>query len=243
MLNHYLIIFLIAIATQLTNAQEKSAFNDILNNNESFKYHDEWGKNNYLKLIKKFNLTPLKKGEIIFLGNSITAEGEDWKKRLDNSKVRNRGIGGDTSDGVIARSPEIIYSEPLAVFLLIGINDLYNNTIETPSVNYIADNIILIAEKIKNGSSDTKVFVQTLLPISRKKSRRNYKLYNESIRMINKIIIQNEKKNLYSVIDLYSLFVNKKGELKKELSYDGLHLNNEGYRVWSNYIKPLVDSL
>ena len=62
-------------------------------------------------------------------------------------------------------------------------------------------------------------------------------------KIINKIIIENQEKELYSVIDLYSIFVNNKGQLKNDLTYDGLHLNKKGYEVWSKFIKPITDSL
>ena len=223
--------------------QEKNIYEYLPNNNEHLIYHDDWGKNNYKKLLNQFNSQPLNNGEIIFLGNSITAEGKDWSTRLNNSIIRNRGIGGDTTDGIFARSGEIIDSNPNAVFLLIGINDLYNNTIDKPSVNYIANNIINIAKKIKTGSVNTKVFIQTLLPISKKKSRKFYKLYNQSIKNINKIIIENQENELYSVIDLYSIFVNNRGQLINKLTNDGLHLNEKGYKLWSKFIKPITDSL
>lgn len=243
MLNNYLLLSLILINSQLIIGQEKNIFDYLPDNNEHLIYHDDWGKNNYVKLLHQFNLSPLKKGDIVFLGNSITAEGKNWNARLNNSKVRNRGIGGDTTDGVLARLGEIIDSEPSAVFLLIGINDLYNNSIQEPSVNYIANNIIEIAKKIKTNSNDSKVFIQTLLPISIKKSTKDYELYNHSIGTINEIIVENQQKKLYSIIDLYALFVNSEGELREDLTYDGLHLNEEGYKVWSNFIKPIIDSL
>lgn len=243
MLNNYLLLSLILINSQLIIGQEKNIFDYLPDNNEHLIYHDDWGKNNYVKLLHQFNLSPLKKGDIVFLGNSITAEGKNWNARLNNSKVRNRGIGGDTTDGVLARLGEIIDSEPSAVFLLIGINDLYNNSIQEPSVNYIANNIIEIAKKIKTKSNDSKVFIQTLLPISIKKSTKDYELYNHSIGTINEIIVENQQKKLYSIIDLYALFVNSEGELREDLTYDGLHLNEEGYKVWSNFIKPIIDSI
>ena len=242
-MNHNLFFFLLLINAQLIVGQEKNIYEYLPKNTEYLIYHDDWGKNNYKKLLNQFNSDPLNSGEIIFLGNSITAEGKDWSTRLNNSIIRNRGIGGDTTDGVLARSGEIIDSNPTAVFLLIGINDLYNNTIETPSENYIANNIINIAKKIKTSSVNTKVFIQTLLPISKKKSRKFYKLYNQSIKNINKIIIENQENELYSVIDLYSIFVNNRGQLINKLTNDGLHLNEKGYKLWSKFIKPITDSL
>ena len=242
-MNHYLLISLLLFNTQLIIGQEKNIFDYLPKNNQHLIYHDDWGKKNYNKLLNQFNSNPLNNGDIIFLGNSITAEGKAWSVRLDNSIIRNRGIGGDTTDGILARSGEIIDSNPTAVFLLIGINDLYNNTIESPSINYIANNIINIAKGIKTNSTKTKVFIQTLLPISIKKSPKHYKLYNHSIKTINKIIIENQQNKSYTVIDLYSLFVDNKGQLKNDLTYDGLHLNEQGYEVWSNFIKPITDSL
>tara|TARA_X000000950_G_scaffold31995_1_gene34552 strand:- start:1702 stop:2430 length:729 start_codon:yes stop_codon:yes gene_type:complete len=242
-MNHYLLISLLFINTYLIFGQEKNIHEYLPKNTEHLIYHDDWGRNNYNKLLNQFNSQPLNNGEIVFLGNSITAEGKDWSDRLDNPIIRNRGIGGDTTDGVLARSGEIIDSEPTAVFLLIGINDLYNNTFETPSVNYIANNIVNIAKKVKTGSVNTKVFIQTLLPISKKKSRKFYKLYNQSIKNINKIIIENQENELYSVIDLYSIFVNNRGQLINKLTNDGLHLNEKGYKLWSKFIKPITDSL
>tara|TARA_Y200000002_G_scaffold67025_1_gene51929 strand:+ start:2098 stop:2826 length:729 start_codon:yes stop_codon:yes gene_type:complete len=242
-MNHYLLVTFLLINTQVIIGQEKNIYEYLPKNNEHLIYHDDWGKNNYNKLLSQFNSSPLNNRDIIFLGNSITAEGKDWSSRLDNSIIRNRGIGGDTTDGVIARLGEIIDSNPTAVFLLIGINDLYNNTIEKPSVSYIANNIINIAKKIKSNSSNTKVYIQTLLPISKKKSYNYYDLYNQSIKRINKIIIENQQKGLYSVIDLHSLFVDNKGQLRSDLTYDGLHLNEQGYLVWSNFVKPIIDLL
>ncbi len=242
-MNHYLLVTFLIINTQVIIGQEKNIYEYLPKNNEHLIYHDDWGKNNYNKLLSQFNSSPLNNRDIIFLGNSITAEGKDWSSRLDNSIIRNRGIGGDTTDGVIARLGEIIDSNPTAVFLLIGINDLYNNTIEKPSVSYIADNIINIAKKIKSNSSNTKVYIQTLLPISKKKSYKYYDLYNQSIKRINKIIIENQQKGLYSIIDLHSLFVDNKGQLRSDLTYDGLHLNEEGYLIWSNFVKPITDLL
>ncbi len=242
-MNNYLLVPILLINTQLIISQEKNIYEYLPKNNEHLIHHDDWGKNNYNKLLDEFNSSPLNKGDIIFLGNSITAEGKDWSSRLGNSIIRNRGIGGDTTDGVLARLGEIIDSNPAAVFLLIGINDLYNNTIEKPSVSYIANNIIDIAKKIKSSSSNTKVYIQTLLPISKQKSFKYYDLYNQNIKKINKIIIENQQQGLYTVIDLHSLFVDNKGQLINDLTYDGLHLNERGYVIWSNFIKPITDLL
>ena len=39
-------------------------------------YQDDWGKNNYKKVIEEFKKSPLDFGQIVFLGNSITRSEE-----------------------------------------------------------------------------------------------------------------------------------------------------------------------
>lgn len=75
------------------------------------------------------------------------------------------------------------------------------------------------------------------------KSLELYDLLKPSIKNINKIIIENQENELYSVIDLYSIFVNNRGQLINKLTNDGLHLNEKGYKLWSKFIKPITDSL
>ena len=54
---------------------------------------------------------------------------------------------------------------------------------------------------------------------------------------------QIKKNKKYEVIDLYSLFANENGLMIKELSTDGIHLNEKGYQKWVEFIKPIVYSL
>ena len=188
-------------------------------------------------MIREFKSNPLNYNDIVFLGNSITESGKDWSKRLNYPNIRNRGIGGDVTDGVLARLDEIIYFKPKAVFLLIGINDLWNNNSpDNPSAEYIANNIIKISQVINAQTPKTKIYIQTVLPIEKEKFKNN-------ILIVNEIIKANEKDNPYQTIDLYSIFVNKNGLIKKDLSTDGVHLNEKGYDAWVDFIRPVVSSL
>ena len=201
--------------------------------NLEIKYHDEWGGKNYKYEINNFKKNPLKLNQIIFLGNSITAGGGNWEERFNYSNIRNRGISGDVTDGVFARINEIIYFKSKAVFLLIGINDLWNFSPDTPSTEYIGENIIKIAEKIKIESPKTQVYIQTILPTSKK-------TYINRIKKINNMIKSKSSKFDYTVIDLHSHFSNKGGLIKEDLTTDGIHLNSNGYKVWVDILKPFV---
>ena len=228
---------LIVLISFFSFSQDISDHNSLYPNENIFiKYHDNWGRNNYNKLIKKFKKSPLGYENIVFLGNSITAGGNDWSVRLNYPNIKNRGIGGDVTEGVLYRLNEITYYEPKAVFLLIGINDLWNTSPIEPTVDYISKNIIRITQEIKKKSPKTKVFVQTILPVEKQ-------IYRAPINEINNFLKSEESKNSYSIIDLYSFFVDDKGLIIEDFFSDGIHLTEQGYNNWVKIIRPIVHSI
>tara|TARA_A100001011_G_scaffold144422_1_gene152609 strand:- start:18714 stop:19412 length:699 start_codon:yes stop_codon:yes gene_type:complete len=221
----YLIIL---ISLNFLNAQSQSLYPNI---GTEIMFQPEWAKKLYYDRIEVFKQDKLKFNQIVFLGNSITQGGKDWNKKFGVVGISNRGIAGDSTDGVIARLNEIIHFSPKAIFLLIGINDIYNEL--TPSTDYIANNILKIIKRINQESPKTKIFLQTILPVEKE-------IYKEKIIAVNEMIKTFVSQSKFEIIDLYSIFVNEDGRMKKELSYDGVHLNEKGYTVWVDYIKPTV---
>ena len=108
-----------------------------------------------------FEILPDTKNEIVFLGNSIT-DGSEWSELLQNPHAQNRGISGDTSEGVLFRLYQVTRVKPAKVFLLIGINDLAKNI--SPDTVYV--NICRIVSTIHTQSPKTKVYVQSILPVN-----------------------------------------------------------------------------
>lgn len=209
------------------------------------RYHNNWTQKYYPKRIQEFKQHPLNFGDIVFIGNSITEGGQDWSSKFGVAHIRNRGIAGDVTDGVLKRLTEIIFFKPKAVFILIGINDLFslhhkedNPALKydkvVPSSNYIGKNILKITKTIHRGSPDTEIYVRTLLPTQRT-------FLKEDILLLNKMIRQNEQKGYYKAIDLYAQFVDDKGELSGKFTKDGVHLNDSGYEKWVNFEKPIIE--
>lgn len=176
--------------------------------------------------------------EIIFLGDSITDNCE-WAELFQNIKIKNRGVGGDRTDGVLLRLDEIVSSLPDKIFIMTGINDLGHGI----KVTDIASNYEKIVGYILNKSPDTQIYLQSVLPI-------NDKLYNffyKGAKATNdKIIILNKQlKDLASepgvqYIDLSSFFTDDKNQLDEQFTADGLHLNGKAYLVWKNAIEQYV---
>ena len=217
------------------------------------KYQLEWQRNFYKKRIKEYRDHPIGKNKIVFLGNSITYSMRHWDKKFNVRNIVNRGISGDYSDGILERLDEIIYYKPLAVFLLTGLNDFFDDNTTRPgrTPEYVAKNILTAAKTIKQGSPETKIFIQTIMPINNRqyldeKPQVNflwstyYPSVNQQINATNKILKENHE---FEIIDLHPLYLNNDQSMKRDLSKDGVHLNENGYNIWIDRVKPLIDKI
>jgi lysophospholipase L1-like esterase len=91
-----------------------------------------------------FDTLPKSESEIIFLGDSLSDYCE-WSELFPNQRIKNRGIAGDTTNGILNRIDEVIASKPQKLFLLIGINDLERGR----RIADIVKNYRLILETLK----------------------------------------------------------------------------------------------
>jgi lysophospholipase L1-like esterase len=179
-------------------------------------------------LFRSYNDT----NDIIFLGNSITA-GIEWSELLRINNIRNRGMSGDITFGVLERLDEITSGKPRKVFILIGINDISRD---------IPDSIILknyrsIIQEIKRGSPSTKIYFHTLLPVNNEFTQfKNHYNKDEHILYVNAELKKMATDYHITLIDLYPYFLNTENKLDKKYTVDGLHLNAAGYKLWAQIL-------
>jgi len=213
--------------------------------NLEIKYQQDWQKTPFNNRINDFRNEPIGENKIVFLGNSIIEAGSNWNEKFGVNYIVNRGISGDFTEGVLSRLNEIFYYKPLAVYILIGINDIFDDHLNRKDITplYVASNIMKIANQIKVNSNDTKIFIQTILPVDTLRYTefhdRKLPIYkislNEQINQINLLIEEINKD--HSIIDLHSLFADNRGLMNKKYTTDGVHLNNTGYSIWVKHIK------
>jgi lysophospholipase L1-like esterase len=184
-----------------------------------------------------FKQLPNTKNEIIFLGNSIT-DGSEWAELFQNKRIKNRGISGDITEGVLYRLREITESKPAKVFLLIGINDLARNIPK----DTVYSNICLIIKNIKEQSSKTKIFVQSILPVNPAFDKFSGHCSKTSeVKWINGKLEDLSMQSGFHYVDLFTHFTNEDDDfMNPEYTNDGLHLTGEGYMKWAEIIKPLL---
>jgi lysophospholipase L1-like esterase len=192
--------------------------------------------NNYAVRAEQFRSFPNASTDIIFLGNSIT-DFTDWNELLQLKEARNRGISGDITFGVLERLDEVTEGKPAKVFILIGINDISRNIPDS----VILDNYKKMIWRIKKESPKTKIYFNTLLPVNNTFTARSHFNKDEHIQYINEELKKSGKKENITIIDIHPLFLDADKRLDKKYTYDGLHLNAEGYRRWAAILKPLLN--
>ena len=226
-----LVLFLFTSLTSCKSKMELTKENIYPSETIIIPNHSEWTKTHYPQRISEFKRNPLAVGDVVFIGNSITEQAGDWGKRLNNPKIKNRGISGDMTQGVLARLGEIYFYKPSKIVIMIGINDLFT---ENLSSEYVANNILKIVEAIHLNSPKTKIFVETILPTTTEE-------IVLKIQKTNEILKDNDSKSNYTLIDLHAIFANDNDMMKNELTVDGVHLNESGYIVWVDTIKKYLD--
>jgi lysophospholipase L1-like esterase len=182
--------------------------------------------------VNLFRAAKHSKKDIVFLGNSITFWG-NWNELLQTRHIKNRGIPGDVTFGVLDRLDEVIKGRPRKVFILIGINDIARN---------IPDSVVLqnyrrIIHAIKTGTPHTQIIFQSIFPINPSfgKLKNHYK--KDHIININQGLKKIIEEEGVDFVDLFAAFVDAEGNLPANLTFDGVHLTKPGYDKWVEILK------
>ncbi|QOD13543.1 G-D-S-L family lipolytic protein [Psychrobacter sp. 28M-43] len=182
----------------------------------------------YLHKKTFFQLNSQDDYNIVFIGDSITDE-SDWYDIFPDQIIANRGISGDSTEGVLKRMDTITNTKAEKAFIMIGTNDIASDVdVETIIENY---------EKILDELEINKItpIVQSTLLTYNKTAERN-----ENINKLNTKLKSVCLKRNITYVDL-NPYLSENGMLSEKYSYDGLHLNGEGYAMWSKVILEYVN--
>lgn len=174
-------------------------------------------------------------GGTVFLGDSITQDYNVYEF-FKGFNVYNRGIGGDTSEGVLRRLNESVYQiKPNKVFLLIGTNDLVSSSF---SLDKTIQNIKEIVQNIHAYNPSLKIYLLSILPVNDTIDKTTVGPRKNDI-----IIKINHELKKIKAVKYVDMFINLLGSdhlLDRKFTIEGLHLNHQGYEVMTDCILPLM---
>ena len=187
--------------------------------------------------LENFNLS---KGQIIFIGDSITDGYHLDEYYADLSlDTYNRGISGDRTSGVYRRLKTSLFDlAPSVVVMMIGINDInvgLNN--DEIMINYRG-----IIEELQANLPSTKIICESVLPMHSNVENWGIDLAARTtqIKDLNERIKTYVQGKGCVFVDLFPHFSDGSDHMIVGYSDDGLHPNSAGYVVWTNVLKPLL---
>lgn len=180
----------------------------------------------------KDKTSPPPENEIVFVGSSSIRM---WKstEAFPDLKVINRGFGGSQlADSVRYAERIILPYKPRIVVVFAGGNDIHSG--KTPEV--VADDFKALAKKIHDALPKTKVYYISLFPNVQRKSE------NPKCVQVNQLIEAYIKSEPWlGYIDTASKMRAADGGPRPELlKEDGLHMNDEGYKIWNEIVGPIL---
>jgi len=164
---------------------------------------------------------------ITLIGHSIL---DQWNvSKINNLEVNNLGISGISTQEYIQYiiNEKLLTTVSPIVLIMSGTNDIIKSAW---SNEMIANNIQKLVDYILNINSDVKIYFLEITPTAFRQDRNNI-----HIRELNDYL----KSHLENVtwVNLYYQFLNQYGKLDLKYSYDGLHLNEQGYQLLTEILE------
>ncbi|MBR5203575.1 MAG: GDSL family lipase, partial [Clostridia bacterium] len=125
---------------------------------------------------------------------------------------------------------------PKNIVLLIGTNDISRGV----PLSVTVENVSKIIENAKSTCPNVNFILQAVYPINRGMRDKFEKRSNDKIHLMNKEFIKLCEKYNCAWLDLTDQLKDETGNLRKEYTYDGLHLNISAYKIIAEKIIPLL---
>ena len=202
-----------------------------------------------LKSYDKANLSA-KKGQTLFVGSSLMEifPIEKWEEAGEvtfSHYIYNRAVIATTTSFLLEHIESQIFNlEPSKIFINIGTNDI---GFEIPEEEFL-NNYDQILSQIESKLPQTQVYVMRYYPIntvdfgqdSDEKTlfeTRSNKKFQKASDKIKKLADNHH----FHFIDVNDGLSDENGNLKKELTFDGAHLNPAGYQLVLENLKVYLE--
>ncbi|NYE23582.1 GDSL-type esterase/lipase family protein [Pigmentiphaga litoralis] len=167
--------------------------------------------------------------DVVMLGDSLT-EGGDWNAFFPGVGIANRGIGGDSTEGMVQRLDSVLGVSPRKVFVMAGINDIavYKKPVTEVFEHYKRIIDTLTRAKIQVIVQST-LFTGPAFPPA----------VNASVKDLNGRLHALCARGPCVYVNVNPALA-PTGTLDLRYTSDHLHLNAAGYQAWVQAITPAM---
>lgn len=177
---------------------------------------------------------------VVFYGNSITdAWARHFAAMFPGKPYVGRGISGQTTPQMLVRfRQDVVALKPAVVVILAGTNDIAGNT-GPSSLEMIEDNLASMVELAQ--ANGIRVVLSSVLPVF------DYP-WKRGLEPAAKIVALNDWMKSYAAahdvvyLDYHTPMADERQGLRSELSGDGVHPNEAGYRLMAPLAERAIEA-
>lgn len=146
-------------------------------------------------------------------------------KLSKNNLWLNQGISGENTTQILRRLKykDFGQTRPNRIYVMAGINDLRQGAADQT----ILGNHRQMMRQLRKDYPQAEIIVQSILPT------RFASIPDRRLRYLNQQLEMITVQEGVSFLNLYDRFLNQEGQLRRELTTDGIHLSMAGYEAWS----------
>ena len=204
-----------------------------------------------LKTLKRYKILneQAQKGKVLFTSSSLMEQFPINEMLMTENiplTAYNRGVGGFTTDDMLAHMDEMVFgTEPSVIFINIGTNGIGSSDYE---LDKLMTNYEKILNSIKKRLGNVKIYLIAYYPVNDSPDvtelewvKNVFKIKtNENINKANKAVEQMAERMDCRYIDLNEGLTDWDGRLKKEFTIEGIHMYPNGYKVVFENLIPYL---
>lgn len=118
------------------------------------------------------------------------------------------------------------------VYVMLGVNELGWNRVETFYNQYAR-----VVDRIREDHPDAQIVLQSILPVSAKQDAKKSYVNNGRITAFNEAVMDLAEEKGCFYVNVAEAVMGEDGCLRPELTFDGVHLNVDGCRIWLHYLR------
>ncbi len=118
------------------------------------------------------------------------------------------------------------------IYVMLGVNELGWVKVETFQNQYAK-----VIDRLREDHPDAQIVLQSILPVSAKQDAKKTYVNNQRIQTYNEAIMALAEEKDCAYVNVAEAVPGEDGCLRPELTFDGVHLNTQGCRIWLDYLR------